>query len=58
MTIKVDQNKCISCGLCVNTCPDTFAFNAQGKSEAISQNNPDGAKTAAAGCPAGAISVD
>ena len=58
MAIKVDQDKCIGCGLCVNTCPDLFRFNDQGKSEVINQDNTDCAQAAAAGCPVSAITVD
>jgi len=56
--IKVDQNICIGCGLCANTCPDVFRMDDAGKSEAFAQENVDCAKQAAAGCPVSAISVD
>lgn len=54
----VDQEICISCGLCVNTCPDVFRFNGAGKSECY---NADGAseadiQSAIDGCPVQAIS--
>ncbi len=57
-TPVVDQEACISCGLCVSTCPGVFRFNAEGKSEAY---NPGGAPEAAIqgaidGCPVQAIS--
>jgi len=29
----VDQESCISCGLCISTCPDVFRFDNSGKSE-------------------------
>ena len=56
--IKVDQNTCIGCGLCAGMCPDIFAINADGKSEAIAQTNETGAKEAASACPVNAISVE
>lgn len=31
-TIKVDQAKCIGCGLCTSTCPDVFEIRDDGKS--------------------------
>lgn len=34
--VVVDQNNCISCGLCVSTCPAVFRFDISGKSEAYS----------------------
>ena len=29
----VDQENCISCGLCISSCPGVFRFNNAGKSE-------------------------
>lgn len=54
----VDQDLCISCGLCISTCPGVFQFNNAGKSECY---NPEGAaedeiQTAIDGCPVQAIS--
>jgi len=60
-TIKVDQNLCIGCGACVNTCPKSFKMNeALHKSEAI---NPPGdpdekLHEAADNCPANAITIE
>ena len=54
----VDQDICISCGLCVSVCPGVFHFNDSGKSECY---DPDGAteaeiQSAIDGCPVQAIS--
>lgn len=54
----VDQDSCISCGLCVSTCPGVFRFNSSGKSEV---HCPDGAteqqiQQAIDGCPVQCIS--
>lgn len=51
--VSVDQDSCISCGLCISTCPDVFRFSDSGKSEVY---NPDGAteqsiQQAIDGCP-------
>ncbi len=56
--IKVDQNKCIGCGLCAGMCPDVFALNLDGKSEVMAQVNEECAKEAAAACPVEAITVE
>ena len=56
--IKVNQDLCVGCGLCVNTCPDTFKLNNTGKSEVISQDNIGCAQTAIASCPVQAISIE
>ncbi len=55
---QVDQEACISCGLCVSTCPGVFRFNENGKSEVY---DPAGAaereiQQAIDGCPVQAIS--
>ncbi len=36
----VDQDVCISCGICVNNLPDLFRFDDTGKAECF---DPDGA---------------
>ncbi|HOZ53437.1 MAG TPA: ferredoxin [bacterium] len=58
MSIKVDQNKCIGCGMCVNMCPKVFKMNSMGKSEVISQQDVDCARNAANSCPVEAIKVE
>jgi ferredoxin len=35
MDVKVNQDLCISCGLCVSSCPDVFVWNDAEKAEAI-----------------------
>jgi ferredoxin len=54
----VDQESCISCGLCISTCPGVFHFNSSGKSECF---DPSGAteqniQQAIDGCPVQCIS--
>lgn len=29
----VEQENCISCGLCISSCPEVFRFNDKGKAE-------------------------
>lgn len=55
--IKVDQDKCIGCGLCSGMCPDVFIMNADGKSEVLEQGNEACAKGAAESCPVNAITL-
>lgn len=38
--IIVDEDVCISCGLCINNLPEVFRFNANGKAECY---DPEGA---------------
>jgi len=56
--VKVDKNKCVGCGLCASSCPETFKMDLNGKAEVIKNEVTSGAKEAAAGCPVSAISVD
>ncbi len=55
--IKVDQDKCIGCGLCAGNSPENFIMNSDGKAEAIVSEANSSAKAAAKNCPVGAISV-
>ncbi|MSN25172.1 MAG: ferredoxin [Geobacter sp.] len=55
---SVDKDSCISCGLCVSTCPGVFRFDGSGKSEVY---DPAGAseidiQQAIDGCPVQCIS--
>ncbi|ABQ24645.1 ferredoxin [Geotalea uraniireducens] len=34
----VNQEECISCGLCVSDCPGVFRFNDEGKAECYDPN--------------------
>ena len=57
MTVKIDKNKCIGCGLCVGTCPDMFKLIDSGKAECVNQSgDKDCVEQAVSDCPAGAIS--
>jgi ferredoxin len=57
MSISVDKNLCMGCGTCAAICPDVFAMTDDGKAEAVSQDNMECAKNAAASCPTQAIAV-
>ncbi len=58
MIVKVDPDKCISCGMCVTLCPTGFRMNDDYKSEPIEGGGFDCAKNAAENCPVDAISVE
>lgn len=59
MELIVDQDLCISCGLCIDTCPDIFDWNDDGKADVQVKTIPDEAKDcsleALEGCPVDAI---
>jgi ferredoxin len=62
MDVSVDQDLCISCGLCVSSCPEVFSWNddekAQANPKAVNSENEDCVKDAASGCPTDAIDAD
>jgi len=62
MKMEVDQDLCISCGACVDTCPEVFDWNDQEKAHAtvddIPNNLEDQAQEAMESCPTDAISED
>ncbi len=57
--IKVNEEACIGCGACVAINPDHFAFNDEGLSHPISQDNLDQKElqNAIDSCPTSAISL-
>ncbi|MTI81765.1 MAG: ferredoxin [Firmicutes bacterium] len=62
MKAQVDQDLCISCGACVDTCPEVYDWNDDDKAEAIvdvvPDNMEDQAREAADSCPTEAIKVE
>ncbi len=60
MRLEVDQDLCISCGACVDICPEVFDWNEDEKAQAISEDVPaeyeEQAQEAMEGCPTNAIS--
>ncbi len=56
--IKIDQDKCIGCGLCANLCSGVFKMNDQGKSVVIAQKDKICAQQAMTACPVKAIIVE
>ena len=54
---KVNKEKCIGCGLCVNVCPDVFELAEDGKSQIRKEakGSEDCIKEAKESCPVGAI---
>jgi len=56
----VDQDLCISCGLCISICEEVFSWNDDDKAQAIDEEVPeeleDSVKEAIESCPTAAIS--
>ena len=58
--IKVDKEKCIGCGLCIEICDEIFYLDEQGKSVARDvdpKDVPACVKDAAEQCPVKAITL-
>lgn len=55
---RVDQENCISCGLCISVCPGVFRFGSGGKSECFDAGGaPEkDIQSAIDGCPVQCIS--
>ena len=60
MNIKIDQDKCLRCGMCTGTAMDIFEFDDEGNikvdNEKINEENIEEVKEAINNCPVGAIS--
>lgn len=61
MKVSVDQDLCIGCGLCADTCPDVFELKedkAFVKVEEVPEKVQELVKEAAENCPVDAIKVE
>jgi ferredoxin len=61
MKAIVDRDGCISCGLCIEMCPDVFQFADDGLAEVVKQptrSNIHNAHEAAEGCPVQVITIE
>lgn len=58
MKIKIDKEKCLGCGVCINLCPEVFELK-DGKSKIKEkvdlEKNKDCIKEAIDSCPVSAI---
>lgn len=61
MKAVIDREGCISCGLCIDTCPEVFKMADDGLAEVIADPVPESAEGAAKdaqeGCPVSVINV-
>ncbi len=59
--VRIDQDECIGCEVCVETCPAVFAFDEDaGKATVIEDSDPkeDCVEEAIASCPVECISKE
>ena len=61
MKVKVDEETCIACGLCAETCPEVFEVNDDKVSVKVGEVPKDVIKTcreAVENCPVEAIQIE
>jgi ferredoxin len=61
MRVKIDENVCTGCGLCVDTCPEVFEMGdttAKVIADPVPAEHEDKAREAAENCPVDAISIE
>lgn len=62
MKVSVDQDLCVSCGACVDACPEVFEWNDDDKAQTSVSEVPgeseDQTQEAAEGCPTNAILIN
>jgi ferredoxin len=56
--IKIDENKCNGCGLCVNACHEGALILENGKAKLISDSYCDGLGNCLPECPTNAITIE
>ncbi len=61
MKVTVDQDLCISCGVCIDLCPEVFDWNDDGnatvKTDFVASELEDTAREASESCPTDAIPI-
>ena len=61
MKAEINRDECISCELCVETCPEVFRMGEDGPAEVyvdvIPEEVEDAAKDAAEACPVDVIEI-
>ncbi|MBU1026695.1 MAG: ferredoxin [Candidatus Margulisbacteria bacterium] len=58
MQVSVDQSLCTGCGLCVELCPDVFAWGSEGKVDVMKhESDTCSIEDVADQCPVEAINV-
>ena len=62
MKVKVNQETCIGCGMCIDMCPEVFEYNDAGlsspKTESVEESVKDSLAEAQQACPVDAIETE
>ena len=56
--IKIDEDKCIGCGICATACHEGAIEMVNGKAKLVRENFCDGFGDCLPGCPTGAITFE
>ncbi|MEK7814269.1 MAG: 4Fe-4S dicluster domain-containing protein, partial [Candidatus Desantisbacteria bacterium] len=56
--VKIDEERCNGCGLCVSTCAEGAIEVIDGKARLISEKYCDGLGACLGECPQGAITIE
>jgi MinD superfamily P-loop ATPase len=56
--VKIDQDKCTGCGLCVTPCAEGAIEIVDGKANVVKEELCDGAGFCLAVCPEGALTIE
>ena len=56
--IRIDEEKCIGCGICANACHEGAIDIIDGKAKLVRENFCDGFGDCLPGCPTGAITFE
>ena len=55
--VKVDADRCIRCGACIATAPESFDYGDDGESKVINENVTEEVRQAIDMCPVSAIEI-
>ena len=62
MKVKVNKDECISCGMCIDICPEVFSYDEEDKSqvtcEDVSNQLEEKVLEAKNSCPVDAIEAE
>ncbi len=59
MKVKINEETCVGCGVCVSTCPEVFEMGPDGKAKVkVEETSAECVKQAAESCPTQSIIIE